>query len=1041
MTSNKNKTMSLFFRIFLCFGVCLITESVLADCSTPPPNNPIFNNGVQTNSINGKIGFTCGSDIINASSTQLVTTCVGPNTSGCTPVSCTPKSLTCTTVDCSKNTLTTQAGTMAATFPTFSGGSTVTNPATVAAGTYNSISVGTTTTFSGGSDYQISTLTMSKNAILNMAPGNYYVKTWTMAGATGDLRTINVSGTGDGSGTVRIFLNNGSTATQWGTSLNMNFGTGSAANKMIIFAYNGITFTGDLMDIKAYVYSPGNVILLPGGGKQVNITGAITASNINLGGATKTDQGNVTWDSNLPTLAGFGPISCTSGGSANHFGISMASSVPTCTPTTVTISALRPDNSVDASYTGTIALSTQGLCSVGSACSGACTLGGNTCKGTWNTTGGCTNCGGTNGYAEYTFQASDNGVRNFTLTYPPEGTTPTNIIAYDKSNSGNNGTASSISFTPSQFIVVESTATVGAPPAPAGYSTPQVAGTVFNPAVKIVAYSPCGAGIASNYTGNKTIRFYSTYVNPTSANAAGASVIVNGTAIANSSAATPTTQTIAFVNGVATLSSVKYSDVGSLTLTVSDNANSSMTGISGNIVVKPYNFAISGTGIPGTSNPTGAIFGKAGQPFSATVTVMASDGTVAGSFGKETTPQGILLQSASLAAPSGGKNGSDNLGTIGNGTAFTNTAPGVFTGTTFTFDEVGSINLLGRMNGGNYLGAGDVVGSTVLVGRFQPDHFNVTGNTPQFATGCGGGAFTYLDQPFVYATAPVITVTAMAANNPVSSSYITTNYNGSFKKIAPAQFPASSQVYLPGNAGTPSIDTTVASLPLPTETNNGSGTMTYTFAASGGGAGQGLRINRPSASSTPSSPFAANIKLQLTVADSDTTPVTYTSNPFVFSGVSNAGIAFNSGANFYHGRLFVPNAFGSEIAALSVPMQTQYYNGSIFVTNAADNCTTISSTAYILLTDPPAPQVPINTTASLPQPTFVNGTSSIVLSAPNASGQKNIEVNVSASGANLPWLQSNWPFLPGAYGDPHAQANFGTYKGSPSVIYRQENYP
>ena len=36
-------------------------------------------------------------------------------------------------------------------------------------------------------------------------------------------------------------------------------------------------------------------------------------------------------------------------------------------------------------------------------------------------------------------------------------------------------------------------------------------------------------------------------------------------------------------------------------------------------------------------------------------------------------------------------------------------------------------------------------------GRFIPDHFNVTFNTPAFATACSSGTFTYVGQTFSYA--------------------------------------------------------------------------------------------------------------------------------------------------------------------------------------------------------------------------------------------------------------------------------------------------
>jgi hypothetical protein len=1002
----------------------------------------IFGDGLQSNSASGKVLFGCGSQLQNSPDNKIEAPCVGSllTPSSCSAPNCSPK--TCENVKCIANTATPFVGTLSTAFPSFSGGSSVTNPTTLSPGTYNNVSIGKDATFScsgcnnTGVAYKINTLTFTGSKTLTLQPGNYYIKNIVTPSQT-SLKIRTPGKGGDGSGTVRVFLNNGSTPAVFSTAIDWNSDSCSAS-RSLIYAFQGLNITGN-GEITSFIYSPLDIDLgVTLGSSDLELLGAVTARNITVG-SLNTNKGDtvVKYDETLPD---FGPISC-SDPSTTQFSITgLSGAASSCTSNILTVTAQKSDGTTDTTYTGTVVLSTKGSCTSGSICTGTCTSGGNTCKGTFNLTtgsGACSGCGGNNGYIEYTFVAADAGVAKFSLIYPPEGVSPTNIVVYQKDNSTINGILENISFNPSQFVMIASTDTMGTT-SPTPYNVTQVAGAVFNPAVKLVAYSPCGVGVATNYSGNKTIQFYSTYVDPTPSNTIGTKVVVNGTAIANSSAVTATTQTINFNSGVATLNSVKYSDVGKIVLTAKDNTTAPvMSGSSGNIVVKPYNFVISGTGIPGTTSPSGSIFGKAGQPFTATVTVLTSDGMVAGSYGNESTAEGIKLQSASMAAPSGGRNGSDNLGTIGNATAFSKVSPGVFKGTSFTFDEVGSINLRARVKSGSYLSAGDVVGATALVGRFTPDHFDVTGNSPQFATGCTAGSFTYLDQPFVYSLAPTITVQAKAYSNPISSNYVTQNYKGDFKKLSPTQFSALNQDYQPGNTSTLSIDKTGANLPVPTEIDSGVGTLSYTFAASAGLSNQGLKLNRPAAAAAPNAPLNANIQLRLVVKDTDN--IAYLTNPFVFG--AGTGIGFNNGATFYHGRLLMSNASGSEIKALNVPMQVQYYNGSSFVPNTTDSCTSISSTTYLLLTDPPSPQIPINVTASLPIAGFISGGSNILLSAPNVSGQKNIEVNLSTTAANKPWLQGNWPFQPGIYANPQAQANFGTFKGTSSVIYQRENYP
>ena len=71
-------------------------------------------------------------------------------------------------------------------------------------------------------------------------------------------------------------------------------------------------------------------------------------------------------------------------------------------------------------------------------------------------------------------------------------------------------------------------------------------------------------------------------------------------------------------------------------------------------------------------------------------------------------------------------------------------------------------------------------------GRFIPDNFNVSLNTPQLSTGCAAGAFTYVGQQFNYSIAPVITVTARNGTTNGLANATTTNYAGAYMKITNA---------------------------------------------------------------------------------------------------------------------------------------------------------------------------------------------------------------------------------------------------------------
>lgn len=225
------------------------------------------------------------------------------------------------------------------------------------------------------------------------------------------------------------------------------------------------------------------------------------------------------------------------------------------------------------------------------------------------------------------------------------------------------------------------------------------------------------------------------------------------------------------------------------------------------------------------------------------------------------------------------------------------------------------------------------------------------------------------------------------------------------------------------------MDTSAAGLANPTEGGTAATGYTYTFSA-----GSGIKLNRPSASSTPLTSFNANITLSIPVTDSDGVSASPT-NPYVI-GSGGTGIPFNNSKQFYQGRLVIFNASGSERSSLNVPMQTQIYTGTGYAQNTLDSCTSLSASNVSILTGSTVTVTPQITT-----PLFLSGSNNILLTAPGVSGFEILQANLSSGGANLPWLQSVGPFAAGVYSNPVAQATFGIFSGNPRVIFQQENYP
>jgi MSHA biogenesis protein MshQ len=73
--------------------------------------------------------------------------------------------------------------------------------------------------------------------------------------------------------------------------------------------------------------------------------------------------------------------------------------------------------------------------------------------------------------------------------------------------------------------------------------------------------------------------------------------------------------------------------------------------------------------------------------------------------------------------------------------------------------------------------------------------------------------------------------------------------------------------------------------------------------------------------------------------------------------------------------------------------------------------------------------------------TFANGIGQINLSAPNQTGDVDVTLDLSATGANIPYLQHDWPQdgSDGNFDDnPVARGSFGIYHGNDKTIYTEE---
>lgn len=666
------------------------------------------------------------------------------------------------------------------------------------------------------------------------------------------------------------------------------------------------------------------------------------------------------------------------------------------------------------------------------------TLDTQTGNGTWTLvtgSGTLTDATADDGIATYDW-ASGESEAVFSLSYT-QGTPIFDIDVYQTSDVliRDDDTEGNIEFSASGFTLTAAPLSNPPPGVIVPFNATQIAGTGFG--IYLAAFGQTATdpvcGIIESYTGPQNLKFWFNRNDPSTGTIA---ATIDGNAIGIVEAAA-SNQAVTFSNGQATVTA-KYKDAGSIQILVKDDSlahpdlPAGIRGATAAFVVKPDHFVLtnikdtSGIANPAAIDASGAVFVKAGEPFSVTVTAYDAEGAVTPNFGQESTPETVLLTS-SLVDPVGG-----NDPGLSPALAFGSFTSGSATGTTFAWPEVGIITLQPSVGDSDYLAGGDVLGLTSgNVGRFIPHHFTTALNTPQFQTQCGSGGFTYIGQPFTYGVSPVITVTARTL-----AGAVTQNYTGTFFKITNGSLLNRSYTAATGTLDLTSLPATSGD-PVITDTGGGTGTLLFS-------SGTGISFLRTAAQTA----FDAGISLSIDVIDSDS--VTTLATPVTF-----ASIAFDNGVSMRHGRVRLLNAIGSELVNLAVPMRVEYFVDAStgFVSHTADDCTTAVSLSLgnftanlsagetcVLDTGSPGDSG-AGCAAAGPagqryrEPPLV-GDFNLFLLAPGAGNDGSTDVTAAVPA----WLKFDWDAsLPGLE-DPTGTATFGIFGGNGRRIYTRELY-
>ncbi len=491
------------------------------------------------------------------------------------------------------------------------------------------------------------------------------------------------------------------------------------------------------------------------------------------------------------------------------------------------------------------------------------------------------------------------------------------------------------------------------------------------------------------------------------------------------------------------------SDVGQYQLILTDNTGTHIptpiTGSSALLTVRPFGLALTDIQAGAVTNPGGTafnsdVFTAAGADFEARVAGVLwssaddpdNDGDLDPGAGRAFNDNGVTPSYAWLttlnAAATGFTPATGTLGAFSNGGASPVQALAVDFGggsatlTTLRYDEVGSFTLQASASG--YLGiAGiDLASDDVIVGRFRPASFQVTGSTGgDFQDSCT--LFTYIGEDFGYLNAPSFVVQALNAQN-----LATGNYRESFARLASGDF----TVAVTQGAGVPLPVTRTAQDMTLVARNDDSGQVDVTFGADSyryGTLVAGVSAKDPGSEVAP---FAADINLEITQIDEIDVPAVAVSE--VIDPTPN---------NMRFGRLRMVNALGTELDPLRMPVVVEYFNGSGYEVNSDDSCSVVQYLApgQDLAIDDSNLSTPGASVPSIPVP-LAGGVGEYEFSAPGAGVDGFIDVTtvLDDTGADLLWLRYDWDGDGNYDNDPGARASFGIFEGEPAQIYIQQTY-
>lgn len=571
-----------------------------------------------------------------------------------------------------------------------------------------------------------------------------------------------------------------------------------------------------------------------------------------------------------------------------------------------------------------------------------------------------------------------------------------------------------------------------------------------NVTIQAVKQNENSTSCAPAYIGTQAVNLSFDYLNPVTGTAI---PLVDNTALPTAGVAQQ--RQLTFDSTATATLSLVYNDAGSIRL----NASATGSGPLGGLTLAGFDSAIYHPGLLKlTASHAGAQLDNtissgtpthvAGNDFTLGIEARCDNDaqTITANYQPEASDR--IELSATRTAPNTAEGGTDGTLTISHTTINQRVAlapdlnsfssislpPGSFSNgvanVTANYSEVGLIQLDARDK--DYFGDGVaqlIEASPINVGRFIPNHFVLEKiSDATFSGYCANfvytGQYTNPATPVIgsigYTVRPAFSITPYNAQN-----VVTRNHIGAFNTL--------------------SVDKVDRTLPL--VDNNASGSDSITKMKLDANISDGSLVIYQDTGGA-SFPWITQYNYDLTdnfayIRDANAMIGEFTADiDFVVSEVrdndgvtSNGGITLKGGAiNVRYGRWRLSDTFGPESSQLAIPMTLEYYDGTKFVTNALDNCSSFDSSTLGAVTLTKITLDPVLTDAT-GSGTFDKGeTQKLLLDAPGSPHQGQLRVTYDVPD----WLGFDWDGTDVLTTDPSAVATFGQFRGNDRVIYWRE---